>query len=464
MAASGLLAILDDIGAMLDGGSGLEEIGAEKATKLAVGGLIDDIKEAHDKKVTVDHRHEMAVVMQVAKGAMKNKLLYFIPTTFAIAAFAPWAVMPLCIGSGAYIAYEGMKRLETRRNPEARARHQEELKKASLGGKETLLHYEKEKISQAIKTDAALSLELTGFQVGMTAAAPLAVKLAVISAISIGATAALYATVMGIIGMNYLAHKLANKEGTSRGARVKRTLGRGLGGISSPMIKGIAAVGITALFFVGGHLLAAYLPGVPEALAAAGKAIVGATAPWVAEPLGVAMDIATGLVGGVLSYAGVKSVKGVHRFLKRRENGIYSRATKKLKGGLSRQGLCKAFSKVSGIKCKEEPALKENLLTELLVLDQHKRKPVYRKSTAGQKKALRRAKHAQPKKAPPAPAPAETPVPVQPVEKPAVLPEPLTEVFTEAVEETAVNDNDMVVQPVRPKQAQGGRDLDKKSP
>ncbi len=463
MAASGLLAILDDIGAMLDDGSSLEEIGAEKATKLAHGGLIDDIKEAHDKKVNVDHRHEMAVVMQVAKGALKNKLLYFIPTTFAIAAFAPWAVMPLCIGSGAYIAYEGMKRLETRRNPEAHARHQQELMKATLGGKETLLRYEKEKISQAIKTDAALSLELTGFQVGVAAAAPLAVKLAVISAISIGATAALYTTVMGIIGMNYLAHKLANKEGKSRGARSKRALGRGLRGVSAPMMKGIALVGMAALFFVGGHLLAAYIPGVPEALAATGKAIVSATAPWVAGPLGVAMDISTGLVGGIISYAGVKSVKGVHGFLKRRENGIYSSATKKLKSGLSRKGLCKAFSKVSGIKCKEEPALKENLLAELIVLDQNKKQPVRRRRASRQKKALQRRKHAQQKKAA-TPALAETPVPAQPVEKPAALPEPLTETFTEAVEKPAVNDNDMAVQPVRPKQARGGQGLDKKSP
>ncbi len=350
MAASGLLAILDDISAMLDGGSGIEEIGVEKATKLAHGGIIDDVRRAHEERISLDHKHEMAVVMAVAKGALKNKVLYFIPTTFAIAAFAPWAVMPLCIASGAYIAYEGVKRLEARKNPHAHAQHQEELMRARMNGKETLLRYEKEKIAQAIKTDAALSLELTGFQVGMTAGAPLAAKLAVISAISIGATVALYATVIGIIGMNQVAQTLSLRKGEGRGARIKRGIGRTLSGISSPMMKGIAVVGMGALFFVGGHLLSAYIPGVSGLLAGAGNAVAGA-GPWIAGAVTTAATIVTGLVGGVVSYTGAKIVQSAHRFMKRREDAVYSRATKKMKNAVSVRTLCKAFSKVFSVDC-----------------------------------------------------------------------------------------------------------------
>ncbi|MBU6475507.1 MAG: DUF808 family protein [Alphaproteobacteria bacterium] len=345
MSASGLLAILDDIGSMLDGGSGLEEIGVEKATKLAHGGLIDDIERAHDEKIKIDHRHEMAVVLEVAKGALRNKLLYFIPTTFAIAAFAPWAVMPLCIGSGAYIAYEGVKRLEARKNRKEHALHQEELMRARLGGKETLLRYEKEKISQAIKTDAALSLELTGFQVGMAAGAPLAAKLAVISAISIGATVALYATVIGIIGLNHLAHKLSQTQGDGRSARAKRAVGRVLARFSSPLMKTIAFIGMGALFFVGGHLLSAFVPGVPGVLAAVGG--IAAGVPLLAMSVGTAAVIATGIVGGVVSYAGVRGAAAAHKFLARREDTLYSRALETANNAVPRGSLRKAFAQAS---------------------------------------------------------------------------------------------------------------------
>lgn len=309
MAVSGLLAILDDVGSMLDDGSNIEQLATEKAAKIAE----DDITGNVRKNKKLDARHEISVVLAIAKGALKTKLLYFIPTTFAIAVFAPWAVAPLCVGSGAYIAYEGVKKMADRHDPHAFERRRQELLKARQGGKETLLRYERERIAQAIKTDAALSLELTGFQLGMVAGAPLLTKLAVLGMTSVGATTLLYTTIIGIIGMNEVARRLADSKGDGWRQKQQRNLGKTMMKLSTPIMKTISVAGMTALFFVGGHLLSAYIPGAEHAFKAVADALTE-------NPLGqklieVVATLGTGLAGGVAAYGGAKALAKPMHFL-----------------------------------------------------------------------------------------------------------------------------------------------------
>ena len=319
MAVSGLLAILDDVGSMLDDGSNLEQLATEKAAKIAE----DDITGNVRKNQKLDTRHEISVVLAIAKGALKTKMLYFIPTTFAIAVFAPWAVAPLCVGSGAYIAFEGIKKMAARHDPHAFENRRQELLKARQGGKETLLRYERERIAQAIKTDAALSLELTGFQLGMVAGAPLLTKLAVLGMTSVGATMLLYTTIIGIIAMNEVARTLASSKGDGWRQQQQRKIGKTMMKLSTPIIKAISVAGMTALFFVGGHLLSAYIPGAEHAFKAVADAV---TENGFAQKLiEVAATLATGVAGGLAAYGGAKVLSKPVHALREKTSAAYTK-------------------------------------------------------------------------------------------------------------------------------------------
>ncbi len=304
MAVSGLLALLDDVANVLDDVSTMSQLAAEKTAKIAE----DDLGSAINKKAgKLDPKHEISVVLAVAKGALKNKLLYVIPGTFAIAALAPALITPLCLGSGAYICYEGAKKLLDRKNPEKTAQRRAELKKAVEGGKEPLLRYEKERIAQAIKTDAAMSLELAGFQLGMVAAAPLLTKLAILGITSVGATVLLYTTIIGIIKMDDVALHLAEKEGDGMIAKAQRATGRALLRGASPVMKTIGAAGMTALFYMGGHLMIAKIPGAEHAFAALAETL--STGPGVDKFIELAAVTATGIAGGIATMGAVKAAK-----------------------------------------------------------------------------------------------------------------------------------------------------------
>ena len=320
MAVSGLLALLDDVANVLDDVSTMAQLAAEKTAKIAEDDIGSAIKLKEGK---LDPKHEIAVVLAVAKGSLKNKLFYVIPGTFAIAVFAPALITPLCLGSGAYICFEGAKKLLDKKNPEKTAARRAALMTAVRGGKEPLLRYEKERIAQAVKTDAALSLELAGFQLGMVAAAPLLTKLAILGITSVGATALLYTAIIGIIKVDDLALHLAEKTGDGWQHKAQRALGRTLLRGASPVMKSIAAVGMTALFYMGGHLIISKVPGVEQGFAMLAERF--STNPGVDKIFEIGAVISTGVAGGIATLGAAKAVEKPLAYLKTKTSQLYAK-------------------------------------------------------------------------------------------------------------------------------------------
>ena len=100
MAASSLLALIDDIATVLDDVALLTKI----ATKKTAGVLGDDLALNARQVAGVRAERELLVVWAVAKGSLKNKAI-LVPAALAISAFIPWAVTPLLMVGGAFLCF-----------------------------------------------------------------------------------------------------------------------------------------------------------------------------------------------------------------------------------------------------------------------------------------------------------------------------------------------------------------------
>jgi len=107
--ATSLLALLDDVATILDDVSILTKVAAKKTA----GVLGDDLALNAQQVAGVRAERELPVVWAVAKGSAVNKAI-LVPAALAISAIAPWAVTPLLMVGGAYLAYEGFEKVAHR--------------------------------------------------------------------------------------------------------------------------------------------------------------------------------------------------------------------------------------------------------------------------------------------------------------------------------------------------------------
>src|SRR5690242_17852718 len=109
MAGSSLLLLLDDIASVLDDVALLTKVAAKKTA----GVLGDDLALNAEQVAGVRAERELPVVLAVAKGSARNKLI-LVPAALAVSALAPWAVTPLLMLGGLYLCYEGAEKLAHR--------------------------------------------------------------------------------------------------------------------------------------------------------------------------------------------------------------------------------------------------------------------------------------------------------------------------------------------------------------
>ena len=106
MAASSLLALIDDIATILDDVAVLTKV----ATQKTAGVLGDDLALNAQQVAGVNADRELPVVWAVAKGSLKNKAI-LVPAALAISALMPWAVTPLLMIGGAFLCFEGFEKI-----------------------------------------------------------------------------------------------------------------------------------------------------------------------------------------------------------------------------------------------------------------------------------------------------------------------------------------------------------------
>jgi predicted DNA repair protein MutK len=247
MAASSLLALIDDIATVLDDVALLSKLAAQKT----VGVLGDDLALNAQQVAGVSAERELPVVWAVAKGSFVNKAI-LVPSALAISAFAPWAVTPLLMLGGAFLCFEGFEKLAHRwlHAPGDDAAHRAELATALADPQIDLVAYEKDKIKGAVRTDFILSAEIIAITLGTVATAPLLTQCLVLAGVAVLMTAGVYGFVAGIVKIDDAGLALSRT-----GSAVLRAVGRALLVAAPWLMKGLAVAGTAAMFLVGGGIL-----------------------------------------------------------------------------------------------------------------------------------------------------------------------------------------------------------------
>lgn len=269
MAASSLLALIDDIATVLDDVSVMTKVAAKKTA----GVLGDDLALNAQQVTGVKADRELPVVWAVAMGSLRNKVI-LVPAALAISAFAPWAVIPLLMLGGAYLCFEGFEKLAHKflhSHAEDEAHHAEHVQALSDPAVD-IVAYEKEKIKGAVRTDFILSAEIIAITLGTVANAPFMQQVTVLSGIALIMTVGVYGLVAGIVKLDDGGLYLSQRNGTGAVMGAVRALGRGMLNVAPYLMKTLSVVGTAAMFMVGGGILTHGIPAVHHAIQHAAEA------------------------------------------------------------------------------------------------------------------------------------------------------------------------------------------------
>ncbi|MDF0543164.1 DUF808 domain-containing protein [Sphingobium sp. H39-3-25] len=243
---SGLIALLDDVAGIAKlAASSLDDVAgaAGKAGTKAAGVVIDDAAVTPRYVTGLTPDRELPIIYKIAKGSLKNKLVFLLPLALALSAFAPWALTPLLMVGGAFLCFEGAEKIV-----EAFTGGHDEAADAAatLSSKEL----EDEKVSGAVRTDFILSGEIIAISLASVATEPLWEQALVLIAVAIFITVGVYGAVGFIVKMDDIGLHMA-KGSTGAG----RSIGRGLVHAMPILMHILAYVGTAAMLWVGGGIL-----------------------------------------------------------------------------------------------------------------------------------------------------------------------------------------------------------------
>jgi predicted DNA repair protein MutK len=112
--ASGLLALLDDVVALVKvAAASLDDAATQtiKASAKAAGVVIDDAAVTPRYVVGFAEERELPIIARIARGSLKNKILFLLPAALFLSAFAEWAIMPLLMIGGLFLCFEGYEKV-----------------------------------------------------------------------------------------------------------------------------------------------------------------------------------------------------------------------------------------------------------------------------------------------------------------------------------------------------------------
>ncbi len=240
MAATGLLALLDDITAIMDDVAALTKVAAKNTAGIAG----DDLAVNAHGLVGLEPSRELPIVGRVALGSVMNKVV-LVPLALALPAAV---VTPLLMFGGAFLCYEGIHKVLHRPSEQ----DHDKLVDALRAGPEDLVAFEKVKVRQAIMTDIILSAEIVAVALGAVRDEPMATRALVLSVVALGMTVAIYGLVALIVKLDDIGLWLqkTGKEGSFRFAA-----GRFIVDYTPVLMRLISVGGTIAMFLVGGGIL-----------------------------------------------------------------------------------------------------------------------------------------------------------------------------------------------------------------
>ncbi|MDO4262613.1 MAG: DUF808 domain-containing protein [Deinococcus sp.] len=291
---SGLIALLDDVAAIAKAAAAtLDDVGvaASRASAKAVGVVVDDTAVTPRYVTGFTPDRELPVIWKIAKGSLRNKVVFILPAVLLLSQFLPQALSPLLMLGGAYLSYEGA----------------EKVFGALRGGGDTApedqnlpaAEQEAQMVAGAIRTDFILSAEIMVISLAEVAAQPLLTRALSLIVVAFVITALVYGVVALIVKMDDIGLRLSHRRlGTTR------ALGRLLVCGMPAVMAVLSVVGTAAMLWVGGHILltrlAEYGVTVPEHLAQQAAHWAAAAVPFAAGVAGWLAETLVAALGGLL--------------------------------------------------------------------------------------------------------------------------------------------------------------------
>lgn len=245
--ATGLIALLDDVAALAKvAAATLDDVAAQtvKAGSKAAGVVIDDAAVTPRYVVGFTAERELSIIWRIAKGSLKNKLLFLLPAALLLSVFAPWLITPILMIGGAYLCYEGAEKLLHLFQKDDH--HREEEAVAALSSEQL----EDEKVRGAIRTDFILSAEIMAIALATIDQPDLLTRAIVLAVTAIVITVAVYGTVALIVKADDIGAAMAKGR-----TGVGRAFGRGLVKGMPKFLSFLSIVGTVAMLWVGGQIL-----------------------------------------------------------------------------------------------------------------------------------------------------------------------------------------------------------------
>ncbi len=252
--SAGLFALLDDVAAIAKvAAASLDDVvgHAAKASAKSAGVVIDDAAVTPRYVVGFAAEREFPIVAKIARGSLKNKLLYLLPAALALATFAPWAVTPLLMLGGAFLCYEGAEKIFEAMFPH-KAHHHESKLIPEDADPETL---EKIKVAGAIRTDFILSAEIMAISLAAIPDGSFWVRAVALALVAILITVGVYGVVALIVKADDLGVALARNESRNFIGSLSRGIGIGLVKVMPGVLKLFAVIGTAAMIWVGGGII-----------------------------------------------------------------------------------------------------------------------------------------------------------------------------------------------------------------
>lgn len=241
--AGGLVALLDDIAAMAKlAAASLDDVAgaAGKAGAKAAGVVIDDTAVTPTYVVGLSPARELPIIWKIAKGSLRNKLLFLLPAALILSALAPWAITPILMAGGAFLCFEAAEKILG-----ALTGHGHGDEAAAATSPEEL---EQRQVSSAIRTDLILSGEIMAIALAELADQSLVNQAIALALVAVAITAGVYGLVALIVKMDDIGLHLAQKPAT-------RTLGRGLVAAMPRVLSALSIIGTAAMVWVGGGII-----------------------------------------------------------------------------------------------------------------------------------------------------------------------------------------------------------------
>jgi predicted DNA repair protein MutK len=245
--AGGLVGLLDDIAALAKlAAASVDDVGAAagRASVKATGVVVDDTAVTPTYVHGLAAERELPIILRIARGSLRNKLLVILPAALVLSQFVPVLVEVILMLGGAYLCFEGAEKIHHLIIGDD---HDHDLPAVALGAEQ-----EEKTISGAIRTDFILSGEIMVIALKEVIDEGFVSRAVILVVVALAITAVVYGVVALIVKMDDVGLRMARS-----GRSLARTVGRGLVTGMPRLLQVLSVVGTLAMLWVGGHILLA---------------------------------------------------------------------------------------------------------------------------------------------------------------------------------------------------------------